>query len=44
MNIIQLKSFWHDQTCEIIKMSVSRMRVALMMFYGMNITKKVLIK
>ena len=44
MNIIQKKSFWHDQTYVPIKISVSRMRVALIMFYRMDITKKLLIK
>ena len=42
-NIIQLKSFWRDQKCEPIKIFVSRMRVALEMFYWMNITNKLLI-
>ena len=44
MNKIHLESFWHDQTGEPIKISVLRMRVALMSFYRMNITKKLLIK
>ena len=44
MNKFQLKSFWHDQTCGPIKISLLRMRVALMMFHRVNITKKLLIK
>ena len=44
MNKIQLKSFWHDQTCGPIKISVLRMRVVFLMIYQMNITKKLPIK
>ena len=44
INNIQLKSFWHDLICGPIKISVLRMRVALMMFYQMIITKTLLIK
>ena len=43
MNIFHFKSFWRDQTCEPIKLFVSRMRVALKMFYLINITIKLLI-
>ena len=43
MNIIPLKSLWCDQTCEKIKFSMSRMRVAIMMFYWMNISLNLLI-
>ena len=39
MNKIQLKSFWHDQTCGPIKISVLCMRVAFMIINRMNITK-----
>ena len=39
-----LKSLWRNQTCEPIKISMSRMRVAIMMFYRMNITHNLLIK
>ena len=38
MNKLQLKSFWRDQTCELIKIFLLHMRVAIMMFYRMNIT------
>ena len=44
MNIIQLESFWHDQTCKYIKISVSRMRNVLIMFYQKNVTDKLLIQ
>ena len=44
MKEFHLKSFLHDQTCGHIKLSVRRMRVALMMSHRMNITKKSLIK
>ena len=44
MNIIPLKSLWCDQTCEPIKISMLRMRVAIIMFYRMNITHNLLIK
>ena len=44
MDKIQLNSFWHDQTYGPIRIYVLRMRVALMMFYMMNITNKLLIK
>ena len=44
MNKIQLKSFLHDQTCGLIKIFVLRMRVACIMIYQMNITKKLPIK
>ena len=43
MNKIKLNSFCGDQTCEPIKMYVSRMRVALIIDYLMNITKQLLI-
>ena len=43
MNITLLKSLWCDQTCKPIKISMSRMRVAIMMFYRMNITHNLLI-
>ena len=38
MNIAPLKSLWCDQICEQINISMLRMRVAIMMFYRMNIT------
>ena len=41
MNKIQLKSFLHDQTYEPIEITVLRMRVAFMIFYRKNITKKI---
>ena len=41
MNEFNQKSFWHDQTCEPIKISVLRMRVILMMFHRIHFTKKV---
>ena len=44
MNQNQMISFWHVQTCKPIKICVLCMRVALMMFYRMNFTKKLLIK
>ena len=44
INKIQLKPFSHDQTCRPLNISVLRMRVALMMFHQMNITKKLLTK
>ena len=36
--ITLLKSLWCEQTCEPIKISMSRMRVAIIVFYWMNIT------
>ena len=42
-NMTPLKSLWRDQTCEPIKISMSRMRVAITMFYRMNITHNLLI-
>ena len=42
MNIAPLKSLWCDQTCEQIKISMSRMRVAIIMLYRMNITHNLL--
>ena len=42
MNIIQLNSFCRDQTCQPVKMSVSSMRVAAMMFYWINIPNMLL--
>ena len=45
MNKIQLKSiFWRDQIFELMNSDASRMRIALMIFYWMDITNKVLIK
>ena len=44
MNKIQLKSFSHDETCRPLNISVLRMRIALMMFHHMIVTKKLLIK
>ena len=38
MNMTRLKSLLCDQTCKPLKISMSRMRVAIMMFYRMNIT------
>ena len=43
MNITLLKSFWRDQTCQPIKITMSRMRVAIIMFYWMNVTNNLLI-
>ena len=43
INMTPLKSLWRDQTCEPIKISMSRMRVAIAMFYRMNITHNLLI-
>ena len=43
IKMIPLKSLWRDQTCEPMKISMSRMRVAIMMFYRMNITHNLLI-
>ena len=43
MNITPLKSLRCDQTCKPIKISMSRMRVAIMMFHRMNITHNLLI-
>ena len=43
INMTPLKSLWRDQTCEPMKISMSRMRVAIMMFYRMNITHNLLI-
>ena len=43
INIAPLKSLWCDQICEQIKISMLRMRVAMMMFYRMNITHNLLI-
>ena len=38
INITLLKSLWCDQTCEPIKISMSSMRVAIIMFNWINIT------
>ena len=43
MNITPLESLLCDQTSEPIKIFMSRMRVALMMFYWMNATHNLLI-
>ena len=43
INITPLKSLWCDQIYEPIKISLSRMRVAIMMFYRMNIIHNLLI-
>ena len=43
MNIIPLKSIWRDQTYELIKISMSRMRVAIRMFNWVNINHNLLI-
>ena len=44
MNKFQQKSFWHDQTCWPIKISVLRMHVILIMFLSDEFTKMLLIK
>ena len=43
INITPLKSLWCDQIYEPIKISMSRMRVTIMMFYRMNIIHNLLI-
>ena len=43
LNITPQKLLWCDQTFEPIKISMSRMRVTVMMFYRMNITHNLLI-
>ena len=43
INMTPLKLLRRDKTCEPIKISMSRMRVAIMMFYRMNITHNLLI-
>ena len=43
MKLAQLKSFWCDQTSEPIKISVSRMRVVMMILNWMKIINNLLI-
>ena len=44
INMTPLKSLWRDQTCKPIKIFMSRMRVAIMIFFRMNITPNLLIQ